>query len=148
MDRFSKNVLKELAQMHLQQSGRVVRSMSIARMIPAGGSGWQPAVDIYEAEGAFLLYAEIAGATAETLEVAVDATSIHIRGLRQLADPPDIARVHQLEMELGPFARSLPLPGPVDLDAVRSTYKNGMLKVVLPKRRQNIKTTILIQSGD
>ena len=98
--------------------------------------------------GAFLLYAEIAGATAETLEVAVDATSIHIRGLRQLADPPDIARVHQLEMELGPFARSLPLPGPVDLDAVRSTYKNGMLKVVLPKRRQNIKTTILIQSGD
>ena len=89
MDRFSKNVLKELAQMHLQQSGRVVRSMSIARMIPAGGSGWQPAVDIYEAEGAFLLYAEIAGATAETLEVAVDATSIHIRGLRQLANPPD-----------------------------------------------------------
>ena len=51
-------------------------------------------------------------------------------------------------MELGPFARSLPLPGPVDLDAVRSTYKNRMLKVVLPKRRQNIKTTILIQSGD
>ena len=30
-----------------------------------------------------------------------------------------------------------------DLDAVRSTYKNGMLKVVLPKRRQNIKTTLI-----
>ena len=147
MDQFSKKLLKELEQMQ-QQSGRILRSMSIARMIPAEGRGWQPAVDIYETENEYLLYAELAGTDSDSLQVVVEGQSIRISGLRQLSGHPSIACIHQLEMELGPFQRTLTLPGAIELDEVHSTYSNGVLQVVLPKKGKKPRRTISIQSGE
>ncbi len=146
MDRFSKKLLQELEQM--QQGGRILRSMSIASMIPAEGRGWQPAVDMYETENAYLLYAELAGATRETLQVVVEGRSIRISGVRQLPDHHSIACIHQLEMELGPFQRRLPLPAAVEVDEVHSSYTHGMLLVVLPKKKKKPRRTISIQPGE
>ncbi len=147
MDQFSKKILQELEQMQ-QQSGRILRSMSIARMIPAESRGWQPAVDIYETENEFLLYAEIAGADSDSLQVVVEGKTLRIRGVRKLSGHPSIACIHQLEMELGPFQRTLTLPGAIEVDEVHSTYSNGVLQVVLPKRGKKPKRTISIQSGE
>lgn len=146
MDRFSKKWLQELEQM--QQSGRILRSMSIASMIPAEGRGWQPAVDIYETENAFLLYAELAGATSESLQVVVEGRSIRISGVRQLSTHPSIACIHQLEMELGSFQRRLTLPAVVEVDEVHSSYTHGILLVVLPKKKRKPRRTISIQRGE
>ncbi len=146
MDRFSKKILKELEQM--QHGGRILRSMSIARMIPADDEGWQPAVDLYEAEDMFLLYAEMAGVESETLQVVVDSQTVHLHGKRLLPEHPVIACIHQLEIELGPFQRSISLPAAVDIEKVESSYTNGVLLVSLPKRGKNPRRTIQIQSGE
>lgn len=132
----------------MQQSGRILRSMSIASMIPAEGRGWQPAVDIYETENAFLLYAELAGATSESLQVVVEGRSIRISGVRQLSTHPSIACIHQLEMELGSFQRRLTLPAVVEVDEVHSSYTHGILLVVLPKKKRKPRRTISIQRGE
>lgn len=131
-----------------QHSGRILRSMSIARMIPADSRGWQPAVDIYETENTFLLYAELAGARSDSLQVLVEGRSIRISGVRQLTDHPSIACIHQLEMELGPFQRTLILPAAIEVDEVHSSYTHGVLLVTLPKKGKKPRRTINIQSGD
>ena len=147
MDPFSKKLLEELEQMQ-QHTGRILRTMSLPRMMSTDGGGWQPAVDIYEAENSIFVYAELAGVVAESLKVTVDGQRISISGIRQLPAHKSIACIHQLEIELGGFQRTLPLPSAVEIEGVESTYANGMLMVTLPKRVRKGKVTIRITPGE
>ena len=147
MDPFSKKLLKELEQMQ-QHTGRILRTMSLPRMMSTDGGGWQPAVDIYEADDSIYVHAELAGVVAESLKVTVDGQRISISGQRQLPDHQTIACIHQLEIELGGFQRTLTLPAAVEVEAVESSYVNGMLMVTLPKRVRKGKVTIRITPGE
>lgn len=147
MDPFSKKLLEELEQMQ-QHTGRILRTMSLPRMMSTDAGGWQPAMDIYEAEDSIFVYAELAGVVAESLKVTVDGQRISISGIRQLPSHKSIACIHQLEIELGSFQRILALPSAVEVDGVESTYVNGMLMVTLPKRVRKGKVTIRITPGE
>lgn len=109
---------------------------------------WQPAVDVYESEREFIVYCDLAGVDSNSFSVVVDESHLRISGQRQLSIHGAIACVHQLEIELGPFNRSVTLPGPVDVDAVRSVYANGILTVFLPKKPMRSRVNIIITSGD
>ena len=109
MDPFSKKLLEELEQMQ-QQTGRILRSMSLTRMMPLESGGWQPAMDIYEAEDRIFVYADLAGVTADSLRVTVTDQQLQVSGVRELPTPEAIACVHQLEMELGAFNGPPPCP--------------------------------------
>lgn len=147
MDPFSKKLLEELEQMQ-QHTGRVLRSMSLSRMMPMESDGWQPAVDIYEAESRIYVYAELAGVVGESLRVTVEGQRLRISGVRQLPPHQSIACIHQLEIELGNFQRTLTLPSAVEIEGVESTYSNGILVVTLPKQIRKGKVTIRITPGE
>jgi HSP20 family protein len=147
MDPFSKKLLEELEQMQ-QHTGRILRSMSLSRMMPMEADGWQPAVDIYEAENHIYVYAELAGVVGESLQVMVEGQQLRISGVRQLPPHQSIACIHQLEIELGTFQRTLTLPSAVEVEGVSSTYSNGILVVTLPKRSKQGKVTIRITPGE
>jgi HSP20 family protein len=147
MDPFSKKMLDELVQMQ-QHTGRILRSMSLSRMMPMDTGGWQPAVDIYEAEDSIFVYAELAGVIADSLQVTVDGQQLRVSGMRQLPDHASIACIHQLEIELGGFQRTVSLPSAVEVEGVESSYVNGILVVVLPKRVRRGKVTIRITPGE
>lgn len=146
MDSFSKKLLTELEQMQ-QQTGRILRSMSLPRMMPMESAGWQPPADIYESETDIYVYIELAGAVSDSLRVVVDGRRLRVSGQRQLPPQTSIACIHQLELELGPFQRTLNLPEPVEVDRVESTYANGILMVVLPKRVRKERVQIRITPG-
>jgi len=147
MDPFSRKLLEELEQMQ-QHTGRILRSMSLSRMMPMESDGWQPAVDIYEAENHIYVYAELAGVVGDSLRVTVDGQQLRISGSRQLPPHQSIACIHQLEIELGTFQRTLTLPSAVELEGVESTYTNGILVVTLPKRIRKGKVKIRITPGE
>jgi HSP20 family protein len=147
MDSFSKKMLEELEQMQ-QHTGRILRSMSLSRMMPMESNGWQPAMDIYEADNNIYVYADLAGVVQGTLRVTVDDQRLRISGVRQLPAHQSIACIHQLEIELGGFQRTVALPSAVDIEGVDSSYANGILVVTLPKRTRKGKVTIRITPGD
>lgn len=147
MDPFSKKLLEELEQMQ-QHTGRILRSMSLSRMMPMESEGWQPAVDIYEGDDCLYVYAELAGVVGDTLRVTVDGQRLQISGVRQLPPHPSIACIHQLEIELGGFQRTLVLPSTVEVDGIDSNYTNGILVVTLPKRTKKGRVTIRITPGE
>ena len=70
-----------------------------------------------------------------------------LSGVRELPTPEAIACVHQLEMELGAFQRTVTLPAVVDVDRVQSAYSSGILAVTLPKRARKGRVTICIKPG-
>ena len=147
MDPFSKKLLEELEQMQ-QHTGRILRSMSLSRMMPMETDGWQPAVDIYEAENQIYVYAELAGVVSDSLQVTMDGQQLRISGVRQLPPHQSIACIHQLEIELGGFQRTLTLPSAVEVAGVESIYTNGLLVVTLPKQTRKSKVTIRITPGE
>jgi len=146
MDSFSKKLIAELEEM--ERAGRRLRNMSLARMMPYKSGSWQPPVDVYEAEDELYLYVDLAGVNKDSLTVLADEHQIRIKGVRQLPPQSSIACVHQLEIELGSFDRTVTLPTSVDVDRVSSVYSEGILVVTLPKRKKTCKVQIRIIPGE
>ena len=146
MDPFSKKLIAELEAM--ERTGRMLRNMSIDRMMPYKSGSWQPPVDLYEAEEEFYLYVDLAGVNKESLAVIADERQIRIKGMRRLPSQPSIACIHQLEIELGPFDRTVTLPAIVDANRVSSVFSDGILVVTLAKRKKTRKVQIRIIAGE
>jgi len=110
--------------------------------VPMGGGGrfWQPPVDIHETESSIVVKMELAGVRADEILVSIapDNRSLTISGTRgeAYADRDGRVRCHQLEIYFGPFERTLPLPGTVELDrdAVTAKYRDGFLQVTIPRK--------------
>ena len=94
---------------------------------------WAPAVDVVEEGGELLLYAELPGVERDDVELTVDGRRLELSG-RRLPLPAD--RVFaRMERSYGPFRRVFELPAEVDADAVSASFRHGVLRVALPKRR-------------
>lgn len=147
MDPLSRKLLQEMEEMQ-QRTGRMLRNMSMSRIMSMDSCISQPPIDIYESEQDFFIYADLAGVDSQSFSVVVNGHHVRIHGKRQLPPHKDIACVHQLEIELGVFDRTVSLPGAVDIESVTSTYTNGILSITLPKRQARGRVNIAITQGE
>jgi len=117
--------------------------MSITSMVSfsGAGAGWEPAVDMFETSDAVLVYMDAAGIDPRDLAITVDGDRLTVSGERVFPES-DVCCVHQLEIEYGPFQRTVHLPVAVDVEKATSSCKNGMLVVHLPKVRPQGKVMI------
>jgi HSP20 family protein len=98
---------------------------------------WEPPVNIYEDAEALMVCVELAGMRREEIDVQVSPGRLTVRGSRpdpQLPDGSRPCRLHLLEIHHGPFARSVDLPGDLDVEGAHATYQNGYLWIRLPKK--------------
>jgi HSP20 family protein len=99
------------------------------------GDRWQPDVDVFETETAIVVLAEIAGIRSEDLRVTVDGEELRISGVRRVPERPDVKRLLQMEITVGPFERRLRISIPFDRERVSAHLADGFLTVSLPRRR-------------
>lgn len=97
---------------------------------------WEPAVDVFETEKSVVVRVELAGVTSPDLRVTVDGEWLLVRGERAPAISAEMRRLHQMEIEFGPFERRLRIPVEFERDRVSASLEEGVLTVVLPKRVQ------------
>jgi len=128
-----RKLVREIQEMQLQ-TGRMLRNMSFTRMVKIESGLWQPPVDIYESDEEITVYCDVAGVMKDSLELLVEEHQLHISGRRQLPGTQAVVRIHQLEIELGAFARTVALPAIIDVEQVSSSYLDGILVVSLKKR--------------
>ena len=84
-------------------------------------------------EGEHVVRVEIPGIDPETdASVTVEGDVLHIRATRRQEERTEAEGYRRSEFRYGSFTRSLPLPAGVDPDAVRATYKDGILEVRVP----------------
>jgi len=69
-----------------------------------------------------------------------------VRGEKQMSRESSEGGYHISECAYGRFERAIPIPGEVDSDNVNASYKNGVLRVELPKstprQRRRIKVDV------
>lgn len=96
---------------------------------------WQPPLDVYEIEDAYLVLVELAGMRDTPIEVTLAENALMLTGRRPELHREGTVRFHQLGVNEGPFHAAVLLPGPVVDDDVTATYEDGLLTITLPKRR-------------
>jgi HSP20 family protein len=101
---------------------------------PLSTTAWNPSVDIFENDNEVIFKAELPGMNAKDIEVKLENNVLMLKGERRFEKEAKEENYHRIEREYGAFNRSFALPSPVDADKVTAEYKDGILKVTLPKK--------------
>jgi HSP20 family protein len=93
---------------------------------------WIPAADLYETEKEYSIAVDLPGIERDALEISLDDNRLVIRGERTLENEGE----HRVERPQGRFMRKFGVPSTVDQTAIAAEYKDGVLRVRLPKRNE------------
>jgi HSP20 family protein len=94
----------------------------------------QPAIDLVERGDAFELTAEMPGLEEKNIDVSVAGGVLTVKGHKEEDQVEKKQDFHLRERRFGSFARSVRVPETVDADKIEAGFRNGVLKVTLPKR--------------
>jgi len=92
-----------------------------------------PTVDMEEDDSEIRVTAEMPGLEKEDFKVEVLGDRLIIRGEKKAEREKREAGYFYSERSYGSFSRSLQLPAEVEVEKAKAEYKNGVLKLRLPK---------------
>jgi HSP20 family protein len=94
---------------------------------------WRPATDAYETDDGFVVQMELAGMDPTRIEVLTDGRSLLVRGIRNDVTESGKKHFHNMEINVGPFVRRIPLTMAVDPESAVARYQGGFLYVTFRK---------------
>ncbi len=113
------------------------------RSVPAGAF---PAINLYDAKDKLVLTAEIPGIDPTAIELTVLENSLTLAGKRQGEKDADKMNFYRMERPFGEFKRTITLAEKVDPANVVAAYKNGILRIEMPKAHAAKARTIEIKA--
>ena len=108
---------------------------------------WIPAVDIAEDDKEYTIKVELPGVNKEDVRVSVEGGVLSISGERKAEKEEKNKKYHRIERTYGSFARSFTLPEGTVSDRVGAEFKDGVLKVHLPKDEKAKPKSIDVKVG-
>jgi HSP20 family protein len=111
-----------------------------------GGMPARFALDVTESDKEYAITAELPGVKKD--DIAVECTNgvLEIRAEKKSEREEKKERGRVLERTYGSFSRSLRLPEDADLDQVKASFKDGLLRLEIAKRPEAKAKTIAIKS--
>jgi HSP20 family protein len=114
-------------------------------------AGFSPRVDLYycdEGQPKAIVRAELAGVKLDQITLEVSGRELVISGERPVSETE--GRVYQqVEIERGPFRRTVRLGADVVAEAARATYEDGVLRIELPLRQEGeVTRTVPIEPSE
>lgn len=91
-----------------------------------------PPVDVIEDAAGITLYADLPGVPKDRLSLQVEADSLTIEGELALNTPQGLEARH-VEVEVPRYRRAFTLSKELDSDKIDAEFKNGVLKLRIPK---------------
>lgn len=92
-------------------------------------------MDVKEADGKYLVNAEIPGVNKDDIHVTIDGNRVSISAeVKQEKEAKEGGRVIRCERSYGMASRSFSLSDEIDQGKVEAKYSNGVLELTLPKK--------------
>ncbi len=112
-------------------------------------SALQPAVDISEGEKEYTVRAELPGVDRDDVSIEVEGQTLVIRAEKKQEQSDEKEGYHWVERTYGMMQRVLSLPDDADAEKIEASFKNGVLKLRIPKHapRASNARSIEIQEG-
>ena len=107
--------------------------------------GLTPDIDVTESDKEIRVKAELPGVTEDDIDVRLENNTLVISGEKKEETEDKDGSVYRSECCYGSFMRSVPLSAEVDADKVDASFKNGILRVKLPKTGEEKATGKRIQ---
>jgi HSP20 family protein len=95
-------------------------------------AGVFPAVNVTQDTDSFYVRAELPGVAADDLDISAVHRTLTIKGERKAPDEEGVS-YHRRERAGGVFSRSITLPSEFDAERIDARYKDGLLRLTLPK---------------
>jgi len=109
----------------------------------------QLAVDVYDADTEFIVIAPISNVKEEKLDIFVEKNEVIISGTRELPEEEvGVENFLHRECYWGKFFRKIILPEEVDSYSSAASFKNGIIKVTLPKMRVTQRKRVKVNGAD
>ncbi len=93
----------------------------------------RPSVDISEGKKAYTVRAELPGVELEDISLEVEDHTLVIRAEKRQESEEEDEGYHCVERSYGAAERVLSLPDDADSEAIEAKFKNGVLKLRIPK---------------
>jgi|ERR1700738_3650993 HSP20 family protein len=103
------------------------------RRLPAFLRDGDPSIKIEETDDEIVVLAELPGLEPEDFKVEATEDRLILRGQKEVESEERDPRYYYAERVFGAFTRTIPLPCEVDVSRASATYRNGLLRIVLPK---------------
>jgi HSP20 family protein len=102
-----------------------------------------PKVDVIDRDEEVVVRAEVPGVEKDDLEVSVSDNTVTIKGETKHEQKEEKGNYFRSEISRGSFTRTVTLPGVVDTDKAKASFKDGVLELTMPKgekaRRRTVK---------
>ena len=109
------------------------------------GVEWLPSRDVAETKNEIVVKAEVPGLESKDIDISLSDGLLTIKGEKKQEREEKEENIHLVERSYGSFTRTIRLPNEFQSDKINASYKNGVLKVVLPKSEEAKKKEIKIK---
>jgi len=93
----------------------------------------QLTIDVYQTDDDIIIESTVAGVEPDDIDIDISSESVTIRGERRRSNEVSEDSYLYQECYWGKFSRSIILPQEIDPDKAKAEFKNGVLRVRLPK---------------
>ena len=97
------------------------------------GELWYPAADVYQTPDGWVVKLELAGVSAEELEIDIQGNTLSVAGCRKDRSCAAGVSYQQMEITYSNFEKTLRFPSPIEGAAIEHMFENGLLIITLKK---------------
>ena len=107
---------------------------------------WSPKVDVVELDDKFEFSAELPGINKDNVKLELNDNILTISGEKSQDNEGSDRNIHFTERYFGSFHRSFRIPAPVNSEKIEAEFKDGILRISLPKSEEAKPKTIEIKT--
>jgi len=104
-----------------------------------------PTLDVYQTDKEVVVEASIAGIEPEKIDISIEGDALTIKGETERKEEINKENYFRKEIRRGSFRRSIMLPVPVKGSEANAEFKNGMLKISIPKEEKAIPKKVSVK---
>jgi HSP20 family protein len=109
---------------------------------------WTPAIELEDSNDNLILRAEVPGVEGKDLDIQVGREAVAISGETRYENKSQEKGYFRSEFRYGKFQRTIPLPVPIQNNKAQAEFKNGVLKLTLPKAEEARNSVVRINLAE
>lgn len=98
---------------------------------------WTPRLDMSENDSEFVVRMDLPGIPKKDIVINVEDHQLTVSGERKEEKKEEKENYLRMERSYGRFFRSIPMPKNADVDNVKAEFKNGEMKILIPKTKES-----------
>lgn len=105
-----------------------------------------PPLNVWSSQDGLVIDAEMPGVDPGEVEISVEGDELSLHGKVNASKPAEGEAVLRRERPAGEFQRTLSLPFRANTGAVKATFKNGILRISIPRSEDEKPRKIAIEA--